>query len=136
MDFEEYEVMEVELPNEAKEAVRLSHEAAAYAQDGQFDEAVNSAERIEHTKFRLWYAYRNEALINVAAKCAEAGLTDRALEIAEKIAADYRPGALYWIALAYARFGQRDTAFQIARSIGNARVREDVLSKLESGNEK
>jgi len=136
MDFDEHEVIEVILPNEAREAVRLHHEAAAYAQYGRFDDAVNSAEKIEYTEVCFRYAYRNEALINIAAKCAEAGQLDRALEIAEKIAADYRSGALYWIALAYAKLGQRDIAFQIARSIDNAHVRESVLSKLESGNEK
>jgi len=134
MDANDGEIIEITLPDEVKEAVRLYHEAEAQAKVGLFDQAVESAVRIESTapNFRFAFAYQNEALILVAAKCAEAGHLEQALEISQKIAVHYRSGALYWISLAYGKRGNLERALQIAHSIPDADVKQDVLTKLES----
>ena len=129
-----YGETEITLPNDVREAVRLYHNAKAHAKVGLFDQAVESALRIGSTApdFRFAFAYQNEALILIVAKCAEAGHLEQALEISQKISAQYRSGALYWISLAYGKRGNLESALQIAHSIPDPRVRLDVLTILDS----
>jgi tetratricopeptide (TPR) repeat protein len=125
---------EITLPDDVREALRLYHNAEAHAKVGLFDQAVESALRIESTapNFRFAFAYQNEALILVVAKCAEAGHLEQALEISQKIAAHYRSGALYWISLGYGKRGNLERALHIAHSIPDPGVRLDVLTILDS----
>lgn len=121
------------ISDEAQHAGRLFRESCSLADSGHFDEAIELAESIANTNFRLQDTFKNEALTYVTARCAEAGEIDRALKISEKISDSYNSGALFWIALACDRYGQRERAFQIARSISNGDVQKDALGKLEVG---
>ena len=132
MDSDDYKLEHITLPEEAHEAARLYHEAKVLAQAGQFEEAVARANAIQQTNFRLWWAFRNEALIGVSRECAQAGQIDRALEIKEMIASQYQSGALFWIVLACDKHGQHERAIELAKSITDESVRTHVLSRLQS----
>ncbi len=133
MNHDDHETVEVTLPPEASEAARLFQEATDYAKGGQFDKAVASALRIESTNFKLWFAFQNEALVNICAQCAETGQIELAQQLSESVAPKYKSASLHWIALACSRFGQVDRAFEIARSIKDEHVRNMTLKALKAG---
>ncbi len=70
-------------------------------------------------------------LNHAAARCAEAGRIDHALEISERIDDRYKSVALFWIAIACARRGDHGRAIKIAGAISIEYVREEAMKRIE-----
>jgi len=96
--------------------------AEALAMAGQFDLALQTAQKIKHP------LSRSLSLVEITGALAKARQFERALRIAQEIEdASYRPLALSEIAKAMAEAGKFDLALQITQKIEDARVRSLAL---------
>jgi serine protease Do len=115
----------VQEDHEALRSLRLKDIAVAMAEAGQFDRALQVAQKIENELDRSW------ALSEIAVAMAEAGQFDRALQVAQKIEnASARSWALGGIAEALAQAGQFYRALQIAQKIKGARSLSSALAEI------
>jgi len=122
----------VQEDHEALRSLRLKDIAVAMAKAGQFDRALQVAQKIENARSL------SSALAEIAAAMAKAGQMEEAaqtfqlaLQVAQKIedALD-RSWALGGIAEALAQAGQFDRALQVAQKIEGAWARSEALKEI------
>ena len=117
-----------QIENASDRSLTLACIAEAMAEAGQFDLAIQVAQKIEDERDRS-LALRE--IPKAVAKIAKAGQFDRAIQAAQKIEdASDRSWALAEIAKAMAEAGQFDRALQVAQKIEDASARSLALWEI------
>jgi len=116
----------------AEEAGNLYRSAIALADQGDFNSALDTADKIRHLDFNLRTGFRDEAYIYIVSRMASVGATDRALALCAVIeSSSHRDGAYAGIAYSLATKELWEEARSAAGLIEERRRREEVAAAID-----
>ncbi|NEQ24373.1 MAG: hypothetical protein F6K28_35705, partial [Microcoleus sp. SIO2G3] len=125
-----------EHPNPYRKAEVLGRVAIAYAQAGEYDQALDISKTIENPSY-----YRANVLAVVANQYAQNGQIEQALQLAQSLDADeFKVKTLRDIALSYVKAGEQDKASDVfsqsvesARSLGETLLADTITQYAAAG---